>query len=414
MHQLVIVGASLAGARAAQAARAAGYDGELVMVGSESHPPYTRPPLSKQLLQGKQDVKRTTLPLGKLEARWRLGVGAVALDRAHHHVLLDDGEQIPYDRLILATGSRAVAWRGPGAELRGVYTLRTLDDALALQAELRPGRRLAIVGAGFIGCEIAASARSLGVEVTLIDVANQPMLPFGPALGERFARVHREHGVDVRLGVGVIALQGDGSFEAVELADGSRVEADLALVALGAKLNTDWLVDSGLEVSPAVRCDETLTTTTDPDILAAGDIAAVPVPLAEGRAMHIEHWTTAAEHGQLAGRNAVLEPQERAAHDSPPYFWSDQYDLTIAAVGCPTLAERVELLEQADDGVRLVAGCIDRFEHLIGVITVNAAKRLSWYRRRFADGVPPALADVREQLSAEDSTLGVPAVGASL
>lgn len=408
LKRLVIVGASLAGARAAQAARAAGFDGELVLIGAEPRRPYTRPPLSKQLMQGKQRVERVMLPLAKLEATWRLGVGAVALDRAHHRVALADGTQVPYDRLIVATGAHARRWHGPGAELDGVHTLRTLDDALALKAELAPGRRLAIVGAGFIGCEIAASARALGVAVTLLDVAQQPMTPFGADLGARFAQLHREHGVEVLLGTPVEALRGAGRFEAVELADGSRVEADLVLIALGARLNSRWLEGSGVELDPALVCDATLTSSVDPDILAAGDVASVPVPLAGGRVMHIEHWTTAAEHGQLAGTNALLEHEQRVPHTSPPYFWSDQYEYTVAALGCPMLAVHTEPLEQAPDREQSVAGCVDQAGRLIGVITLNAAKRLSWYRRRFAGGVPPALGEIRAQLAAETATLGPP------
>ncbi|HTW11493.1 MAG TPA: FAD-dependent oxidoreductase, partial [Solirubrobacteraceae bacterium] len=406
-----VVGASLAGLRAAQSARAAGHQGGLVVIGQEPHLPYTRPPLSKELLHGTQTGEQTAFPLGELDVDWRLGVGAVALDRAQRQVHLADGHFVSYERLIIATGCRARTWTGPGHELAGVHTLRDLEDAMALQSALTPGTRLVIIGAGFIGCEVAASARKLGVEVTLVDIASHPMLPFGPELGERWLRMHRDHGVDVRLEVGISALHGSGRVSEAELSDGTRVPADVVLFALGSQLNSEWFADSGLECNPALVTDATLTTTVDPDILAAGDIAACPVQLAGGLPTRIEHWTTAAEHGQLAGRNALLEPAQRVAHSTPPYFWSDQYDVKIQAIGCPALAQRTELLEQAPEGDRLVAACV-RDERLVGVVAINAAKRLAWYRRQLVTS--PALSEIRRQLADDESALGAPPVGASL
>ena len=383
MRRLVIVGASLAGLRAAQAARATGYDGGLVVVGREPHLPYNRPPLSKEFLHGAQSAEQCAFPVGTLDVDWRLGIGAAALDRDARKLRLADGEELSYHRLIVATGCRARQWQGPGAELGGVHTLRHLDDALELQAALAPGRRLAIIGAGFIGCEVAASARKRGVEVTLVDIAPHPLIPLGPELGVRWAALHRAHGVDLRLGVGIEALHGgDGRVELVELSNGEQVAVDAVLLALGSELNNEWLAGSGIELNPAVVTDSTLTTTGDPDILAAGDIAACPVPLAGGLPMRIEHWTTAAEHGRLAGRNALLDPNEREAHTMPPYFWSDQYDLKIQVIGCPTIADETEIVEQ--DGERFVAE-YTRGGDLVAAVAVNSAKRLVAYRRRLAD-----------------------------
>ena len=208
MRCVVIVGASLAGLRAAQAARAAGFDGDLVMVGEEPHLPYTRPPLSKEVLAGEHEVERVHFPCDTLDAQWRLGVAATSLDRARRRVVLSDGDEVPYDRLILATGSRARRWAGAGGELEGVHVLRNLDDGIALRAALEQRPRVAIVGAGFIGCEVAQTARKQGLDVTLIDIAPTPMLPLGPELGEWCAALHRDHGVDLRLGTGVAALHG--------------------------------------------------------------------------------------------------------------------------------------------------------------------------------------------------------------
>ena len=188
MHRLVIVGASLAGLRAGQAARTAGFDGELVMVGDERHLPYTRPPLSKELLAGEHSVDRVSLPCDKLDAEWRLGVAAASLDRRRRCVVLADGDEVAYDRLIVATGSRARSWPGAGADLESVHVLRDLDDALALRAAFDEQPRVAIVGAGFIGCEVAQTARKAGLDVTLIDVAATPMLPLGRGAGRLVRR----------------------------------------------------------------------------------------------------------------------------------------------------------------------------------------------------------------------------------
>src|SRR5579875_1175682 len=238
VRRLVIVGASLAGLRAAQAARAAGHDGGIVLIGQEPHLPYTRPPLSKELLQGTQEIEDSALQVGELDVEWRLGVPATGLDRPHRRVRLADGGVADYDRLIIATGCRARRWDGPGAGLDGVHPLRTLEDAVALRRALASAQRLLIVGAGFIGCEVAASARALGIEVTLIDIAAHPLLPFGPQLGERWSQMHQERGVDLRLGAGLAALHGHGAVEQAELTDGTSIAVDTVLLALGSVLNT--------------------------------------------------------------------------------------------------------------------------------------------------------------------------------
>jgi NADPH-dependent 2,4-dienoyl-CoA reductase/sulfur reductase-like enzyme len=405
MRRLVIVGASLAGLRAAQAARKAGFDGELVMVGEERHLPYTRPPLSKELLAGEHTVDRVQLPCDELEAEWRVGVPAAGLDRARRRVVLSGGDEVQYDRLVLATGSRPRRWPGAGADLDGVHVLRDLDDALALRAAFDQRPRVAIVGAGFIGCEVAQTARKEGLEVTLIDVAPTPMLPLGPELGGWCAELHRDHGVDVRLGIGVAGLIGDGRVEAVELADDERVPADIVVVGLGALPNTEWLAGSGLSVDPGLACDATLTAIGEPDVLGAGDIVAWPHPLADGEAIRIEHWTVAAEQGQLAGRNALLAPDERKPYDAPPYFWSDQYDKKIQSLGLPGRAASIELLEATPDRSRLVYGG-ERDGRLVGIIAINAARRLGAYRMTLED--PPGLDELRARLVDDPGALGAP------
>ena len=405
ISRLLIVGASLAGLRAAQAARKAGFEGELVMVGEERHLPYTRPPLSKELLAGEHPDDRVEFPCDTLDAEWRLGVSASALDRRRRRVVLSDGDEVAYDRLILATGSRPRRWPGAGAELDGVHVLRTIEDSLALRGAFDRRPRVAIVGAGFIGCEVAQTARKAGLDVTLIDIAATPMLPLGPELGLWCAELHRGHGVDLRLATGVAALVGDGRVEAVGLTGGERVDADIVVVGLGAVPNTEWLTGSGLQADPGLACDATLTAAGDPDILGAGDIVSWPHPLADGEDVRIEHWTVAAEQGQLAGRNALVPPAERKPYVTPPYFWSDQYDVKIQSIGLPGRAERLELLESAPDGWRRVyAG--ERDGRLVGVIAINGARRLGAYRMALED--PPVFAELRATVGADPAALGAP------
>jgi 3-phenylpropionate/trans-cinnamate dioxygenase ferredoxin reductase component len=379
IERLVIAGASLAGLRAAQAARKAGFEGTLTVVGEEPQMPYTRPPLSKDLLVGTQQPEQATLRLMNVEADWRLGVPAARLDRAAHELTLADDSTIGYDRLIIATGCRARQWRGAGAELDGVRTLRTIDDSLALKDRLRPGAQLVIVGAGFIGCEVAASARKLGVEVTVVDIAPHPMLPLGAELGGRCAKLHEDHGVAIRCGVGIEAILGERSVRTVVLSDGAELAADVVLLALGAEANVEWLQGSGIEIRAGVECDATLTTTIDPDVLAAGDLAAWPQALAAGQPMRIEHWTVAAEHGQVAGRNALLAPEAREQHTTPPYFWSDQFDRKIQAVGLTVLAERLEIVDEDPEQGRLIATG-ERDGKLVAAVGFNNARRINEYR----------------------------------
>jgi 3-phenylpropionate/trans-cinnamate dioxygenase ferredoxin reductase subunit len=383
---IVIVGASLAGLRAATALRGAGHEGEVVVVGAEERLPYTRPPLSKELLAGAQEPEHCALPSHKVDVEWRLGTRASALDLERREVVLGD-ERLAYDRLLIATGARPLHWPGDPIELGGVFMLRDLDDALALRSAFAQRPRLAVVGAGFIGCEVAATARKLGLDVTLIDVAHQPMTALGPAVGERCADMHRAHGVELRLGVGVDGFEGAGRLEAVRLADGTRVEADVAVVALGAIPNTDWLADSGLELQPGVVCDATLAARDAEGVFCAGDAAAWPHPMADGGVIRIEHWTNAAEQGVAAARNLLAAPAERTPYEAVPYFWSDQYDVKIQSVGLPARAERVTVLEESPGGDRLVLGG-ERGGRLVAAIGFNAARRLAFYRGRLA-AMPP-------------------------
>ncbi|MFJ2217393.1 NAD(P)/FAD-dependent oxidoreductase [Streptomyces sp. NPDC101062] len=325
MNRIVVVGASAAGLAAVETLRREGYDGTLTLIGEEPHAPYDRPPLSKQILSGEWSPKRLPLrPYADLDALGldlRLGVAATGLDTADRTVRLADGAQVPYDGLIVATGVRPRRLPGEGA-----HVLRTLDDALTLRDRLGPGRRLAVVGAGFLGAEAAAVAWQLGAHVTLIEPAPVPLAhAVGTAVGEVLSRAHLEHGVDLRTGVSVQEITEDG----VLLADGGLVEADEILVAVGSLPNTEWLAGSGLTVGDGLVCDTYCEAA--PGVYGAGDVARWHNPLF-GVDMRIEHRTHAAEQGMAAARN-LLRPEARKPFAPVPYFWSDQYDMKIQAYG---------------------------------------------------------------------------------
>jgi 3-phenylpropionate/trans-cinnamate dioxygenase ferredoxin reductase subunit len=402
---IVIVGASLAGLRAAQAIRNRRYSGPLTVVGEELRRPYTRPPLSKELLVGEQEPDGCALACDDLDVEWRLGATATGLDRERRELTLGDGERLAYGKLMIATGARARPWPGASVDLEGLYTLRTVEDALALRSALAGRPRLAVVGGGFIGCEVAASARKLGLDVTVVELAPQPMPALGPEIGARCAELHRDHGVELRLGTPVQRFEGAGRVEAIRLRDGSRVEADVVVVALGAAPNTQWLRDSGLELEPGVVCDATLRARGTDDIFCAGDAAAWPHPMADGDLIRIEHWTNAAEQGGAAGRNLVAAPEDRVPYAAVPYFWSDQYDVKIQAVGLMARAEHAEVIETAADGSRFVAAGV-RDGRVVAAVAFNAARRLAFYRRRLA-AMPP-LDDLAAEVAADEKAL-VPA-----
>jgi len=410
VEPLVIVGASLAGLRTAEAARRSGWDRELVVVGEESHMPYTRPPLSKELLTTRDSDLADHLLRSEVEATWALGERATGIDRDSRRLKLASGETLAYERLVIATGCRARRWSGSGAELAGLHVIRHAEDALALRAALARRPRVAIVGAGFIGCEVASSARALGLEVSLFDIALTPMSALGSLLGERCAELHRSHGVKLYLGRGIEALYGEHRLvRGIELVDGTRHEADLVVVALGAVPCTDWLADSGLGVEYGVRCDATLTVEGDPNLLAAGDVAEWPHPLAGGQRIRIEHWTNAAEQGSVVGRNSVVAMPERQPYTGIPSFWSDQYGIRIQALGLPHLGHEHHVLEESADGVRLVA-VAERDGRIVGIVSIEGARRLPFYRALIGRSLD--LGSLRAQIAEDPKALGSSAVAA--
>ncbi|MEU9982563.1 FAD-dependent oxidoreductase [Streptomyces sp. NPDC050856] len=387
-RELVIVGASLAGLRAAEALRAQGFTGNLTVVGDEPRLPYDRPPLSKQVLTATDRPASTELPLPDgLDIRWRLGQAAVALDPDTRTVTLADGARLPYDGLLIATGSAARGWPAEQPPPRGVMTLRGWDDALALRAELVPGRRLVVVGAGFLGGEIAAAARARGLDVTLVETGNQPLeRAIGAVAGTFVATLHREAGIDLRTGTTVTDFHAsaDGRLTGVRLSDGTEAGATAAVLALGAVPATGWLAGSGIAVDGGVRCDPCLRAlrpdgTAVPGVVTAGDIARAPQALADGEPLALGHWTNAVEQAATAA-HTLLHPDAPRPFTGVPSFWSDLHGVKIRSVGLPGAADEARVLEY-DLGARRLEVSYHRAGRLVGALTVGRVSRLAAYRQ---------------------------------
>jgi NADPH-dependent 2,4-dienoyl-CoA reductase/sulfur reductase-like enzyme len=389
MNRVVVVGASAGGLATAEALRRAKYEGEITLVGDESHLPYDRPPLSKQLLCGEWESDRLSLrssaDIEALGVEWRLGAAATGLDTAQRVVTLADGAEVRYDGLVVATGVRPR--RLPGAEARtGLHVLRTLPDALALREALRPGGRLVIVGAGFVGAEVAATARGLGVEVTMLESAAVPLaLAVGEEAGRFLTRLHHEQGVDVRTQAAVAEVLGDDrGVTGVRLTDGTVVPADDVLVAIGSVPNTDWLAGSGLSVDNGLMCDEYCAAA--PGVYGVGDVARWHNPLFD-TLMRVEHRTHAAEQGMAVARN-LLQPDEQRPFAPVPYFWSDQYKTKFQAYG--NLRDHDEaLILDSDFGERQLLVAYRKGDRLNGVLaTGKTPKTLRAWRTLIAARTP--------------------------
>ncbi|WP_329343907.1 FAD-dependent oxidoreductase [Streptomyces sp. NBC_00663] len=378
MHGIVVVGASAAGLAAAETLRREGYAGPLTLVGDEPHAPYDRPPLSKQILSGEWRPDRlplrTPADLAALDLDLRLGGAATGLQLGERTVRLADGTTLSYDGLILATGVRPRRLPGEGA-----HVLRTLDDALTLRDRLGPGRRLVVVGAGFLGAEAAAVARRLGTEVILLEPAPVPLAhAVGAEVGRMLARVHLDEGVDLRCGTGVTEVTEDG----VLLASGEVVEADEVLVAIGSVPNTAWLDGSGLAVADGVVCD--VYGEAARNVYAAGDVARWHNPLF-GTSMRIEHRTHAAEMGMAVARN-LLAPEARKPFAPVPYFWSDQYGMKVQAYGFLRGHDEVAVVE-GDLAERRFVALYRAGERVSGVLAVGMPpKAIRGWRQAVATG----------------------------
>ncbi|WP_269857558.1 NAD(P)/FAD-dependent oxidoreductase [Streptomyces sp. RPT161] len=385
MKRIVIVGASAAGLTAAETLRRRGYDGDLTLIGEDPHPPYDRPPLSKQVLTGTWESERATLrtaqQLRKLQADFRLGQAATALDVADRHIHMGGRESMGFDGLIIATG--VVPRRLPDSDLAGVHMLRTLDDALALRAALLAGPRVVVVGAGFLGTEVAAAARALGLDVTLVEPEPVPVRrPFGDRVGALVAELHRAHGTRLRCGVPVRQLRdADGRVTGVELGDGTTLPADVVVLAVGSTPATGWLTTSGLRLGNGVVCDALCQAA--PGIYAAGDIASWHNPHFNTR-MRLEHRMNAAEQAIAAVGNLLGD----AVPFAPvPYFWTDQYDTKIQAYGVFPPGAELRIVH-GDPSNGHFAAAYGHEGVVVGVLGWNTPREVRMLRRLVAERAP--------------------------
>jgi NADPH-dependent 2,4-dienoyl-CoA reductase/sulfur reductase-like enzyme len=355
VERIAIVGASLAGIAAARALRRQSFEGEIIAIGAERHLPYDRPPLSKTFLTG--GCSAADLSLGDddedLGVRWRLGTPAVRLDPRNRSIVLGEG-------------------------LENVHTLRTLDDAIALRADLESAERLVVIGAGFIGAEVASSARSLGLDVTVVEALPTPLAgPLGAEMGAVCARLHGDHGVRLLTGTAVAGLIGSPRVEAVELADGTRLPADVVLVGIGAQPNVEWLAGSGLVISGGVVTDASGATNL-PAVVATGDCATSFSPYA-GRSVRSEHWTHAFEQPATAVATLLGDASHTPA--SPPYFWSDQYGVRIQLAGHREEGDTVRVVE-GDPEQRSFLAVYERDGQPVAVLGMNQPKLFTRWRRQ--------------------------------
>ncbi|MCE2807823.1 MAG: NAD(P)/FAD-dependent oxidoreductase [Actinobacteria bacterium] len=392
----VIVGASLAGINAARTLRLQGHAGSIIVVDADSERPYDRPPLSKQMLTGEWEPEKILLPAGKedLDLEFRLGVRAKAVDLGARQITLEGADgtvaNTAFDSLVIASG--ASARRLPdSAGIAGVHVVRTLADSLALRAELEAGpSRVVVIGAGFIGAEVASSCRKRGIEVTLVEAMPLPLERIlGAEMGRVCAQVHIENGVDLRLGTGVLQLEtetvdGVEKVVGVALTDGTTVATEIVVVGIGVTLNVDWLEGSGLTLDDGVVCDNTLLAA--PGVVAAGDIARYP-SARFGRMLRVEHWETAIAGGEAAARRLLAEARGETpvVFDPIPWFWSDQYDRKIQLAGRPMPTDTCVVVHGSTDEFRFVALYGDG-DRLTGVLGMNRPRHVVQLRALFEEG----------------------------
>ncbi|MET9907978.1 FAD-dependent oxidoreductase [Streptomyces sp. NPDC006476] len=383
MRTVAVVGASLAGLSAARSLRGQGYDGRLVIVGEEFHRPYDRPPLSKEFLAGTLGEADLVLETDDedLGAEWLLGARAVGLDARDRAVRLADGREVRADGVVIATG--AAARTLPGSEgLAGVHTLRTLDDARALRAELARGGRLVVIGGGFIGAEVASTARALGLEVTVVEAAPTPLAgPLGETMGALVSALHADHGVRLLCGVGVKGLGGEKRVDAVLLEDGRTIPADIVVVGVGARPCVEWLAGSGVDLDNGVKCGADGRTSLA-GVVAVGDCANWYDPRA-GLHRRVEHWTGARERPGAAIATLLAGGAVEPGVPRPPYFWSDQYGIKIQFAGHAAGADSVTIEEGAAED-RNVLAVYRRSGLPVAVLGMNQPRLFTRLRKQLA------------------------------
>lgn len=384
MKHIAVVGASLAGLASARALRAQGFDGRITLIGDEHHPPYDRPPLSKEFLAGtatEEDIQLTDTDDADLALDWVIGTPASALATSEKAVVLADGTRIGADGVVLATGARAR--RLPGSPPAGVYTLRTLDDARALRAELAPGARLVVVGAGFIGSEIASTAIGLGCEVDIIEPGPVPLQrALGAELGAVCARLHTRYGARIHVHTGFAGFVGETRVTGVRLTDGRELPADVVVVGIGAEPNTEWLVGTGLDLSNGVGTDEHGRTAIA-EVVAAGDCAR-SYRRYTASALRLEHWTNALQQPAAAVAALLGGEHTAPAHHAVPYFWSDQYGHKIQFAGHRTDECSIQIEEGDPDAGNFLALYLDADGAPVGVLAVDRPRSFAAHRRKLA------------------------------
>jgi 3-phenylpropionate/trans-cinnamate dioxygenase ferredoxin reductase subunit len=410
MKSILVVGASLAGLHAAEALRREGFDGAVTMIGAEEHLPYDRPPLSKQFLAGEATAAslrlRSESELSAQGLDVLPGRRATGLDAANRAVQLDDGTDLPYDGLVIATGASPRTIPG-SEELAGVFVIRTLDDAVALREALEAASEVVVVGGGFIGAETAATCSKAGKQVTIIEVLEQPMIQaLGEEIGSILARLHTDHGVRIRCRSRVRRLLGTCRVTGVELGDGTIVPADVVVVGIGVTPNTQWLAGSGLALEDGVVCDSRCRAA--PGIVAAGDVARWHNEFVDAR-MRLEHWENAVDQGEAAAI-ALLRGDQANPFIPVPYVWSDQYDCRIQIVGGRLGADRLDIAYGSADTYRFT-GVYSRNGRPIGAVAVNRPRLANVCRAAIASRLSldelyeatPALRgpDVMTRLSAQ-------------
>lgn len=384
MTTLAVVGASLAGLATARAARQQGFDGKLIIIGDEQERPYDRPPLSKDFLAGKieaADLRLEGPDDADLDAQWLLGTRALQLDPPTKSLWLTGGEQVRADHVVLATGASARWLMLAGSELPGVHVLRTLADATALREELLPGARLVVVGAGFIGAEVASTALGLGLDVTVLEVGTTPLAgPLGETMGAVVGGLHQARGVDLQCGVTIDYLDGTDRVTSVVLSDNTVIPADIVVVGVGAAPNVQWLAGSGVDIANGVSCDE-VGRTGVPHVSAVGDCAAW-FDVAHGMHRRVEHWSGALERPAIAiahllGTGAATKPVQ------PPYFWSDQYGVRLQFAGASSGADRISIEEGSTEEESFLAVYWQE-DRPIGVLGANRVRAFTRWRRGIA------------------------------
>ncbi|MGH3326403.1 MAG: NAD(P)/FAD-dependent oxidoreductase [Streptomycetales bacterium] len=382
--RVVVVGNSIGGTRVAAELRSAGFEGQIVMVDPDPAAPYDRPPLSKQVLLGTWEPERASL--GDPEAQWGVEVrhaAASRLDAAAHRIELDTGVSVTYDRLVVASGATPRRLPGP-VPAEGVHVLRTMDDCLALRADIARGGPLVVIGGGFIGAEVAASARAQGLEVTIVEALPAPMAHvLGPEVGALVAELHAEHGVAVRCGLSVQQLEGRPRVTRVVLSDGTALDADCVALGIGVVPNTGWVAGSGLKVDNGLVCDAYCAADPEGSVYAVGDVSRW-YDRGAGRHVRVEHWTNATEQARTVAHN-IVHPGARRAHAGLPYFWSDQQGAKIQLVGHVDPGCGVDIV-RGDAKRRRVAVLYREGDALRAALTVNWPRALAAARGTMVKG----------------------------